>query len=396
MMKGRTASAALLGLLACAATVSGQDLEFGYGRIPGWSFTPSVSVGAMYDTNIRLRDASVATGETEGDRLIIVAPSGRLEFAGRRTTFSAGYQGFIRRYETAEQLDRFSHQSLLSLRHAFTRTLTGFARHTFRHVPTTDDLEVEGAPFVRQGSRAQSFGGGLDLRLTRLTTMSAAYEETRITFDRPEEFLTGGWLRSVRVDGRRRLTGRAAVGAEYALRFAEVDEGSRNLTFQDAGAVLTYDLSQATSLSASGGLSHLNDRTADETRLGPYVRLAITHEVPRVTVGGGYERRFVPSFGFGGANATQELRGFVTMPLARNRMYVQGSAAWRHSNPYSEASVEIDTVWIRSTLGYALNRWLRTEGFYIYTLRDSIVTGGEISRHRTGVQVVVAQPMRIR
>ena len=44
----------------------------------------------------------------------------------------------------------------------------------------------------------------------------------------------------------------------------------------------------------------------------------------------------------------------------------------------------------------ALARWLRLEGFYAFTRQDSQVTGGEIHRHRTGVQIVISQPVRIR
>ena len=37
-----------------------------------------------------------------------------------------------------------------------------------------------------------------------------------------------------------------------------------------------------------------------------------------------FERMFVPSFGFGGTNQSQEVRGYVRMPLSRNRIYIQG------------------------------------------------------------------------
>ena len=83
------------------------------------------------------------------------------------------------------------------------------------------------------------------------------------------------------------------------------------------------------------------------------------------------------------------------MPIPRNRAYVQASVAWRHSIPYVSTDLELDSILARSTLGYALARWFRVEGFYAFTRQDSKVTGGEINRHRIGAQVVISQPMRI-
>jgi hypothetical protein len=46
--------------------------------------------------------------------------------------------------------------------------------------------------------------------------------------------------------------------------------------------------------------------------------------------------------------------------------------------------------------GYAVQRWLRLEGYYWFTRQDTRVTAGQINRHVVGVQVVVSEPMRIR
>jgi hypothetical protein len=111
-------------------------------------------------------------------------------------------------------------------------------------------------------------------------------------------------------------------------------------------------------------------------------------------VGASYERQYVPSFGFGGSSNSQELRGYVVMPL-RPGLYTQGSAAWRRMTPFETNTLELDTIWIRSTLGYAAARWARVELLYTFTRQDSIVTGGEVNRHRVGVQFVISQPMRL-
>jgi hypothetical protein len=63
--------------------------------------------------------------------------------------------------------------------------------------------------------------------------------------------------------------------------------------------------------------------------------------------------------------------------------------------PFEGESLQLDTIWIRSTVGYAPARWARIEVLYTFTRQDSIVTGGEVDRHRVGVQFVISQPMRI-
>jgi hypothetical protein len=105
---------------------------------------------------------------------------------------------------------------------------------------------------------------------------------------------------------------------------------------------------------------------------------------------------FVPSFGFGGSSDSQELRGFVRMPINKNRMYVQTAAGWRRSDPFLIDELELDTLRFNTTFGYAALRWLRLEAFHAYTRQDSRVTGGEIDRQRVGAQIVISQPMRIR
>ena len=110
------------------------------------------------------------------------------------------------------------------------------------------------------------------------------------------------------------------------------------------------------------GFALLHDRNArrdaDRARTSGS---ALAHALERATVGAAFERQFVPSFGFGGASSSQELRGFVHDAARRNRLYIQarrrGAAATR-SRP---TTLELDTIWLRSTLGYAAARWLRVE-----------------------------------
>jgi hypothetical protein len=84
------------------------------------------------------------------------------------------------------------------------------------------------------------------------------------------------------------------------------------------------------------------------------------------------------------------------MPLARNRFYVQESAALRRTNPFVAGEVPLNSMWIDTLGGYALERWLRLEGYYVFTRQDTRLAGGLISRHVVGVQLVISEPVRIR
>lgn len=368
-------------------------------RLPGWTFLPGLTIGAFYDSNVALVDAPADTGVTDADQLFQVQPFGRVEFRSPRTTFTSGYRGYLRRYAEADQLNGFDQRVTASVRRRATRFVTLVATNNFHDVPSTDEVVLNGAPFSRTGVRANTFNGGVDARLSRFVTLTARYEHNWVSFDRPEgieTFLVGGQVHGGRAALSRQLTSRLSAGGEYALRFASINDGTRELFFQDAGGTVSYDLGPHTTVSGAAGVSMLRDRTLGQSRTGPFLRAGIVHTIERVLVGGSFAKSLVPAFGFGGSSSNQELSGFVRMPLVRNRAYVQGSLVWRHSEPFVEDALELDTILARTTVGYAVRQWLRLEGFHAYARQDSIVTGGEVDRHRLGIQAVLAQPVRIR
>ena len=390
--------------LACAAAFSApaaaqqaeQSTEFQSYRIPGWSFTPSVAIGTTYDSNVRISSRSVE-GETDSDSVFNIVPGGQLEYLGRRTDFNAGYRGYLRRYVEFDGLNGFDQRGTVGLKHLLNRRWTLHLRDSYADSPSTDETEVNGVPFSRIGSRTNTMRAGADVRLTKFSTLATRYESTWVAFDQAAEplVLTGGWIHGVGSDFAHQMNERLSLGAEYGYRTASLDEGARELSFHNGGGVVSLAIAPHTKVAGALGFSTLHDRNTDVFRSGPYIRLGISHSLEVVSMGAGYERQYVPSFGFGGATANQELRGYITMPLGRQRMYVQGSGAWRRSNPFEATSLQLDTIWLRSTVGYMLTRWGRLEGLYTYTRQDSIDTGGEIDRHRVGVQFVVSQPMRI-
>jgi hypothetical protein len=387
-----------LALLAAVTPAAGQQSDqapdIPSQRLPGWSFTPSMALGAIHDTNVELSDTPADPGTPQGDSYFSVVPGGQLEFLGKYTELSLNYRGFLRRYLELDGRNGFDQRASLGLRRVVSRRLTLSARDMFADNPTTDEVDVSGVPFRRTGSRTNRLAVIADYRFTKFTSLSTRYEQTWVRFDRPEVFLTGGWINAVRSDLSRQLSARLAVGGEYEFRTASLDEGRRTFTFQDAGGLIRLTLGSHSTAAASAGFAVMHDRTADVTRTGPYVKLGITHQLQRATVGAAFERQYVPSFGFGGSSSNQALRGYVVMPL-REGLYTQVSASWRRSVPFEASSLQTDTTWLRSTLGYAVARQAQVELLYTYTRQDSIVTGGEVDRHRIGVQFVVSQPMRI-
>lgn len=397
LVRRSVATTALVLAAGAATIVLAQDQsETSSWRVPGWSFTPGVTLSGIFDSNVGLATAPADTKTTQGDQLLTAMPFASIEFVSPRTEFSGGYRGFIRRYMDVDQLNGFDQRGYLTLKRQASRRLSFFLNESYAHVPTTDEVELNGVPFSRTGARTNNVAAGVEGRLSKFTSLSARYDFEWVDFDRTDTFLTGGFVNGFRTNLTRQLNSRTAVGGEYGIRRADLNEGTREVTFQDVGGTLSYALAPHVELSLGGGVSHLVDHTIDTSRTGPYLRAGIARTGARVSAGASYARSFVPSFGFGGSNQNQELRTYVRMPFRHNRLYVDGSAAWRRSEPFVLDELRLDTIWLRSTVGYGLTRWLRLEGFYAFTRQDSQVTGGEINRHRAGMQVVISQPMRIR
>ncbi len=388
--------AILLAGTVVSAAAQETPSEFTSGRTPGWSFKPGVTVAGEFDSNVALASAPADTRRTQSDRLFIAEPFAQLELVSPRTEFGAGYQTYVRRYVDVQQLNGFDQRAYVSLRRLATRRVTYSLRDSYADVSTTDEVQLNGVPFARTGVRTNALLAGIEARLSKFIDLAVRFNTDWVDFDRTDPFLTGGWVHGVGAELSRRLSSRIAAGAEYGLRFADLNEGTHQLTFQDAGGTLRYGVGSHTSLELAGGVSYLNDRSFDITRTGPYMRAELTHDGQGASVTAAFERMYVPSFGFGGSSQSRQVRGSVRMPLNRNRMYIQGAASWQRSEPFLANEIELDTILLRSTLGYSAARWLRVEGFYAFTRQDSKVTGGEVNRHRAGTQVVISQPMRIR
>ena len=386
-------AAALCVITASAVAAQERSAEFPTYLQPGFTFTPGISIAGVWDSNVAL---AAPSGRAAGDQMFLFEPFGQLELVSPRTELVAGYKGYVRRYMDVDALNSYDQRSYFSLRRLATRRVTVFLNNEFADVPTTDEVELNGLPFTRTGSKSNRLAAGVETRLTKFTDLNVRYENTWVKFDREAPSLSDGWINSVETDVRRRLNERLAVGAEYGIRKADLDQGQRTLWFHDVGGLVTFDVGPHTQLSAAGGYSFLNDTLLERAPSGPYMRGELKHALDRATLGVSVEKSLVPSFGFGGSSDSEEVRGYVQMPLSRNRLYIQSDALWRRSSPLEIEELELDTIQVSNTLGYSVVRWLRLEAFHIFTRQDSRITGGEINRQRAGLQLVVSQPMRIR
>lgn len=390
------AAAIALSPAAQAQTPGQATTEFQPSQLPGWTVTPGVVFGGMYDSNVALAGPSGDTHQTASDRLFAVEPYGQAEYISPRTNFFSGYRGFIRDYATYGELNSVDHTAYVSLRELLSRRITLYASDSFLIAPTTDQIQLNDVPFRRTGSRYNVLSGGVDARLSRSTDFTAQYEQTWVTFAHNETLLRGGTVTGIRSDLLHHLTDRAGLGGEYTLRWATVVGNTRLLAFQEAGAVFRYRTGPDTTIEIAGGLSHLSDFTQQLGRTGPYIRGEVTERLRRATFGAEFERRYTPSLSFGGTNQSQGASGYLQMPITRQHLYVEANAAWRSTDPILVLELPLNSVWIRGSAGYAVRQWFRIEAYEAYSRQDTRLPGGQVSRTVIGAQVVIAHPMRIR
>jgi hypothetical protein len=364
----------------------------------GWTFVPGITVGTMYDSNVLVTTSIVQeTGKPPTDTVFTLDPTGSLRYHGKRTQFGASYHGQFRQYKNVDALDRFVQSANASIERRATKRLTLAGQNSYEVAPTTDDVNLAGVPFTRAGVKIDRLSGTAGIRLTEFTDAAIRYNFSSAQFERQAPELTSGIVHEVSVSSTRRLTEHLRAGGESSFRIANMDvAGGRQLRFLEFGGIVNYRLGEFTEASFSGGLARLSDDLRDITRSGPYVRASISHLTGRALLGAGYERSFVPSFGFGGSTLSQQVRGWVDFPPIGRRLYTQASGWWRQTDPLVPLDVKRDNYQIRATAGYAIARTIRAQGFYAFSGYTAVRTGIQVDRNRIGAELVLFQPMRIR
>jgi hypothetical protein len=370
---------------------------------PGWVFTPGISVAESWDTNVVL---ATEGSEPVGDFLTVITPRGALGFRGRHTTFHVDYRGSYQLYQEVTELNAFDQRASASYSFRISPTVSIFARNGLSKSPTTDEIDVPGVRFRRQGVLLNDTRSGVQARLNRRTSITAAYAFQWVEFEDEDVVVT--------VDGLRRgghshggsgqvdyvLMPRVTVGGEFDMRHATVDE-TREFDVQNMLGTVGWRFSERMELSAGAGYAWLATSQTGERRGAPAFRINVTGSGRQLAWNVGYRRSFLPSFGFGGSFQNEEFNAGVFAPITR-RLDLSGSLAVRENDPLATATelmpelLALRTVHLRSSVSYLATRWMRIEGYYTTAFQDSQRPGGEVNRSRAGVQVVTSTRMRIR
>jgi hypothetical protein len=401
MMRTHLTPLLVAAALAAAAPASAQQqqppTEFQSWTIPGWTFTPGITIGTLFDSNVAIAGPDV-NGKTASDSMLQMEPFGQLEYRSPRTTFTGGYRGSLHRYFDLTGLDGTDHRAYVDWRDRLTRRVILFATEDYQQVATTDRLVLNDLPFERLGARHNSAVAGVEARISKSMDLDVRYENGWVHFERldPADPRTGGTVQGVRSDLTHRVSERLSFGGVYDLRQSDLNEGTRQQTFQEAGGLVRYRVGERTSVEAAGGLSHLDDVKRNIAQTGSFLHGSLLHRMARASVGAEYSRGYKPSYGFGGATRSDDVSGYIQMPLSRNRVYIEEALAWHRARPLDPLDQERRSTWVNTVVGYALQRWLRLEGYWAFTRQDTTLPGGLIDRHVVGAQMVISEPVRIR
>ena len=390
------AAAALL----IAGSASAQPAPWAPERTTaGWTFTPGVALGALWDTNVTLvNEGNPKLQEWVG----LVNPRGELQYNGRHTRFNIGYSGALEAYKRFGELNRFEQRGRASLRRQFSPRVQLDTSASYAVSPTTDRLEIGTLPFTDIGAKTADAGGFMKIAASPRTSIETEYRFQRVRFDRDDSderfmFLNGGHAHSPALRVVRSLSSRLGVGAEWQYRHATLEGYDTAFGVNNIAGSVTYPAGPSTTVSAAVGGSRMQVAETDLTRWGPSVRAGIEHQVQRVSLSARYSRAFVPSFSFGGLTGGQQFSAGVRAPLSTGgRLAVSGSTTFSRSTPIEElgAGFQLDSLTIHGGIDYQVAPWLRTEGF-VTSSHQTSTARGNVDRMRIGIQFSTSKPVRI-
>lgn len=395
-------AACVLGL-AAGSHAQGEAPATGGGRVPGWVFTPSMAMGGGWDDNVLLVHPA---DRPPPDYRSPVTPALSLDYTGRHTQFSTGYHGSWVFYRRLGDLNSFDQTLRVSGQHRVSPRVTIFGQEHLNVAPSTDAVLLAGVPFYRIGTRTNAASGGVDARLASGTTLRTTYTLRSVAFDRDDpigQLLQGGHAHELTVSLQREVSARLSLGGEYTFNRAIVSAGlapdspgEDRFNIQRSSVTMQYRLSPTVDLSGSLGVARLGGSLSHPPQTGPTWGFGASRRGRHATVSGGYQRSYVPSFGFGGTFQNEELTGGVLVPFARRRAYVDGRFSWFQNDPLAANQPKLRTLSASSVLGYRATRWLNAEVFYVRTQQDSQIAGGQLARNQVGFRMVAARPMRLR
>jgi hypothetical protein len=367
--------------------------------VPGLVFTPSISMGVVHDDNPVL---ATDVGQPVADVATTVRPILDLTYTAKHASLTGVYRGSLERYRTFDAYDSYDQGGHAEYRQQFSRRVSFAVRDNFSLAPTTDLVEVAGVPFTRTGTTQNTLTSTLALAVSKHLQLSVGYHFQWLEFNRPEEpisaLLQGGTAHRLNFGVRRAVTARLRLGADYNVQRANVGEQfeREKFTIQNVEGVAIIDLSPTMTLEAGGGISRLALPEGRGTHFGPAGRFSLRKRTEYALFSIHASGSFVPAFGFGGSFRNREVRAAVEVPFARRRATADGSVAWQESEPVLQGALALQSLWVKASLGYSFQRWLRLQGFYNGAFQDTTLVGGRVNRNRIGVQLVTGYPMRLR
>jgi hypothetical protein len=371
----------------------------------GWVFTPSMVVGALWDSNVTIRN--------QGDPFLqewvgLVNPRAEMNFNGRHTRFNIGYSGALEAYREFSELNRYEQRGRLSWRRQLSSRINADTHASYTRTPTTDRLELGPLPFLDIGSTIADAGGGLSADLTSRTKLSGEYRFSKVIFDQSAqgegpspgdgaEFLNGGYSHTPTVRLTHDVSPRITLGGEWQYQHALLEGLDNTFDIQNAVGEMSVRVTQWTTIRGGVGASNLSVAQTGVSVWGPAFRAAIEQRVERLKINARYNRAFVPSFSFGGVTGNQDFSLSVVAPItAGGRLTLSGSTTYSRTEPVEALGLgfQLDSMWLNGAIGYQVASWLRTEAF-VASMHQTSTARGDIDRTRIGIQFITAKPVRI-
>lgn len=393
----RLLAPACLSLCLAAAPAGAQALATADpATTPGWVFTPSFGATTAYDDNVAV---AARNGPQLSDQVTALTASLDAQHRTKHGAFTFGYVGTFSDYRQFSVLDSFEHRTRADSRHNLSSRVVLTLHDGLAYVPSTDLVHLNGIPFIRTGSYLDDARAGLEIAATKRTTVGVGYTFEWVKFDPNSPFsryLHGGQAHGAFANVTYQLRKRLAVGAAYSFRRALVAGGGGVFNVSEITGTVKFQATQTLSLSGALGASQLSDISRAARQVGPAWSLSATQAVPHASVSVAYLRSYVPSFGLGGTVQNEELDANIRVPFLRNRLYWLGGLSRRSNQPLTPGEQPLQSLWLSSSAGYTVKRWLRVEGYYWRSQQNSQIPGGRVDRSRLGVQVVTSTSTRFK
>jgi hypothetical protein len=369
-------------------------------RSGGWTFTPALGFASSWDDNVLMK----ANGdEPVGAYVNALNPRFTADYNGRRTQVNASYDGSFLMYHDFNSLNSYDQRAFFSARHLVNRRVTLFASNSAAFVPTTELVAFVGVPFVRTGSQIEDAHAGVDIALSKHSSMTASYNFQWVSFNSTAEFanvLRGGHNQGATLGWKRAVSDSLSLTADYEFQRATVTErvagnpvGDFNI--HNGWVGVEARLSPTLHAFAAGGIARVGVSAFGPPKTGPAWRSGLTYQRRKTGVDLSYSRSFVPSYSFGGTIQNEDLTTRLRQVFSR-RLSGQASFSWRSNQALTPNEPDLRSLWLEGTLGYNVQNWLRVEGFFVRSRQSIDRPGGLLDRNRVGFQIVTSNPVRIR